>query len=117
MSERLIFVYNADSGRLHAWLDIGHKLLSPHTYQCDLCRVTHGVFREHRAWKAFRERSGIPLEFLHRDEFEARYPLDRFDYPVVLRENADGERVVVLSPTDLRGIDDVADLIRALPGS
>ena len=33
---KLIFVYNANSGKLSAALDIAHKIISPSTYQCRL---------------------------------------------------------------------------------
>ncbi len=42
----LIFVYNADSGKLNVLFDVGHKIVSPGTYKCDLCTLTHGTFTE-----------------------------------------------------------------------
>ncbi|NJM95354.1 MAG: GTPase, partial [Acaryochloridaceae cyanobacterium CSU_5_19] len=42
--DRLIFVYNANSGGINTALDIAHKLLSPSTYRCNLCRLTHDTF-------------------------------------------------------------------------
>ncbi len=39
----LLFVYNADSGLVAGLFDSAHKLLSPSTYQCQLCTLTHGV--------------------------------------------------------------------------
>ncbi|MCB1735629.1 MAG: GTPase [Gammaproteobacteria bacterium] len=111
----LIFVYNADSGRLNAWLDIGHKLLSPRTYNCDLCHLTHGVFRERAAWKAWREHSKRPLQFLHRDEFEARYGATGYQYPIVLSARADGGFDVVLSAFEIAEFQDLDALIRHLP--
>jgi hypothetical protein len=81
----LIFVYNADSGALSALLDVGHKIVSPGTYKCDLCALTHGTFSERKAWKRFRESTSLNLTFLHKDEFEERFE-DRFSYPVVLKQ-------------------------------
>ncbi len=84
----LIFVYNAESGHLNALFDIAHKALSPQTYSCDLCALTHGLFAESAQWRAFRERGDAEMLFLHRDEFERRYS-ERFHYPVVLRNDGD----------------------------
>ena len=81
---KLIFVYNANSGKLNTLFDIAHKLLSPGTYQCDLCSLTHGALSEKKAWKKFRERTGLVMEFLHKDEFEQRHEKS-FDYPVILK--------------------------------
>ena len=105
---KLIFVYNADSGVLSLIRDIGHKLMSPQTYDCFLCMLTHGTFREDPKWKSFRETSNIDMEFLHRDEFQRRY--DRKEaYPVILREASSLE--VVISRDQLRHLSSVDDLI------
>ena len=83
---KLIFVYNANSGKLNTLFDIAHKLLSPETYQCDLCSLTHGALSEKKAWQEFRKRSGLKMEFLHKDEFEKLHA-KTFDYPVVLKQS------------------------------
>lgn len=70
---RLIFVYNADSGLFNSLADIAHKVLSPNTYTCNLCAITHGYFRERRQWRNFLKTIENPLEFLHRDEFRKKY--------------------------------------------
>ncbi len=83
---KLIFVYNANSGKLNTLFDIAHKLLSPETYQCDLCSLTHGALSEKKAWKEFRKRTSLEMEFLHKDEFEQLHK-NSFDYPVVLKQS------------------------------
>ncbi len=67
-SQKLIFVYNADSGKLSALFDAGHKIVSPETYKCNLCTLTHGSFTERKAWKAFRESVNLNLKFLRKQE-------------------------------------------------
>ena len=52
-SSRLLFVYNADSGLFNTLTDIAHKMLSPKTYTCNLCAITHGLFSEKEEWKEF----------------------------------------------------------------
>lgn len=83
---KLIFVYNANSGKLNTLFDIAHKLLSPETYQCDLCSLTHGALTEKKVWKEFRKTTGLDMEFLHKDEFE-KLSGQSFDYPVILKQS------------------------------
>lgn len=83
---KLIFVYNANSGKLNTLFDIAHKLISPETYECALCTLTHGALSEKKAWKEFRERTRLDMEFLHKDEFEKLYE-QSFDYPVILKQS------------------------------
>lgn len=105
---KLIFVYNANSGMLSTIRDIGHKLMSPQTYDCFLCSLTHGTFREDPRWKSFRESSSTEMEFLHRDEFEKKYGM-KFPYPVIMRQNSQLE--VALSRDQLSHLSSVDDLI------
>ena len=50
----LLFVYNADTGLFNTVADAAHKILSPSTYSCNLCKVTYGdqfgnfYFSDHR---------------------------------------------------------------------
>ena len=43
---KLIFVYNAGSGKLNALFDMAHKIVSPTTYECSLCALTHDAFQD-----------------------------------------------------------------------
>ncbi len=81
---KLIFVYNADSGLLNTLMDIGHKIIKPETYTCNLCDLTFGKFIENGKWKEFRKNTAIEMEFLHRDEFEKIYKM-QLRCPAVLK--------------------------------
>lgn len=65
----LIFVYNADSGAMAALKDYVHKMVKPMTYECNLCAVTYGNLGLKNEWKRFIERIGMPVDFLHMDEY------------------------------------------------
>lgn len=107
---KYLFVYNADSGRLNALLDSIHKVVSPMTCDCQLCRLTYGVFKENPHWKSYRE-SLQPDEvvFLHRDEFEQEFQ-QKMQYPVLLKQKDDGFEKL-LSPDDFNSVSDTRDLI------
>ncbi len=83
---KLLFVYNADSGLFNTLTDIAHKLLSPQTYQCQLCAITHSAFTERTEWRNFIDGLGVACEFLHRDEFLRQYPLDKTPLPAIFQE-------------------------------
>jgi len=70
---KLVFVYNADSGLFSTVSDIAHKILSPKTYNCNLCMLTHDHFSVKQNWVSFLQTLNIETEFLHRDEFVQRY--------------------------------------------
>ncbi|NNK73898.1 MAG: GTPase [Flavobacteriaceae bacterium] len=92
---KLIFVYNAKSGMIHAILDSAHKLLSPSTYACRLCALTFDTFSEKKAWKAFQKSVDMEMLFYHIDEFELQYGQQHFDYPIVLQDDSSGLRPII----------------------
>lgn len=106
---KLIFVYNADSGLVNALIDIGHKAISPDTYDCNLCGLTFGLLTERKQWKEFRKESKTDMEFLHRDEFEQKYN-QKFDYPLVLKQDKN-HLSVVIPQTRLNKIKTLEELI------
>ncbi len=110
---KLVFVYNANSGRLNALFDIAHKTLSPSTYQCDLCSLTHGAFSEKASWKRFREESGIEMTFLHKDEFEKRETGDYPGYPLILKVD-NGSMSVFMNRDEIARLANVDALILAI---
>jgi hypothetical protein len=77
----LVFVYNADSGLLNALNDGILKILSPDSYDCRLCGLTFGVMSMKSPWRTFISGLGVPVEFLHRDEFQERYVLKDAEFP------------------------------------
>ena len=86
MSEtKLIFVYNADSGLFNTVTDIAHKILSPKTYDCQLCAITHGIFSVRENWVSFLEELDAGCEFLHKDEFAKTYPDITARYPAIFK--------------------------------
>ena len=107
-----LFVYNADSGALNAVLDSINKVLSPKTCDCQLCRLTYGVFKENTAWRDYRESlKPDEVDFLHRDEFEQQYT-QRFRYPVLLKTEDDNDTETLLTAEDFNSVADTLDLIK-----
>ncbi len=117
---KLIFVYNANSGKLNAYLDSLHKIVSPKTYPCSLCDITYGVFKIRPEWKAYRESGELEMEFHHIDEFNIAYPeyKNSFRFPVVLTEEEKHLKVFIDKNELDRLPDDKAliELIRSKSG-
>ncbi len=107
--ERLIFVYNADSGLFNTLTDIAHKIFSPATYACNLCAITHSNLGMRKSWKEFLETLAVPLDFLHRDELIAQYGRDDIALPAILSENA-GELEVAVSAAAINQVNDIEAL-------
>jgi hypothetical protein len=47
--DQLLFVYDTDGGPFNTMVDNAHEILSPNTYACQLCALTHGYLHERRS--------------------------------------------------------------------
>ena len=116
--QKLLFVYNANSGTRNAILDGMHKVFSPKTYDCKLCDITYGVFTENQTWKKFRKESKHELVFLHKDEFTKTYASKfgyKFDFPIVLTEGVGGLEVLITTD-ELNQVQSAEELIGLVTG-
>jgi len=110
----LLFVYNADSGLFNSMADAAHKMLSPETYACNLCKVTYGWFAERKQWRSFVESLDVECRFLHRDELYRQYPrLRTTALPAVFRVT-DGRPHILIDAQSLDACADLDSLMRLI---
>ena len=86
-AKKIVFVYNADSGVFNLLSDIAHKILSPQTYACNLCAITHSNFAMKKEWREYLDSLSNPLEFLHADEFKKKYKSEKIKLPAIFWED------------------------------
>ena len=111
----LVFVWNADAGMLNAVRDSLHKWISPETYSCKLCALTHDFSSARRDWKDFLRDFARPTYFYYRDTLQDSGILFDFPktYPMVL-EFHEGEWCAILTTEDFEGIFSLEELIYTL---
>jgi hypothetical protein len=84
--KKFVFVYNADTGGLHAIIDVLHKIVSPSTYPCHLCTITYDTFGMRRQWQEFISQLPVQPAFLYKNELTSQYPLITEELPAVFIE-------------------------------
>ena len=111
---KLIFVYNANAGVAAGIMDSVHKTLSPATYDCALCAVTHGIFTMDRQWRAYLKQLPVEAVFYHRPDFREAYP-DHAEWalPLVAVER-DGSLDILLDAGTLKQVGSADALARLL---
>lgn len=112
-TDTLIFVYNADSGLFNLVSDMAHKLLSPGTYNCQLCMLTHGHFGMRDQWHEYLQTLGVNHEFLHKDEFVKTYSQHGAQLPALFLKR-EGVPELLLSADEIDGCATLDDLIAKL---
>lgn len=110
---QLVFVYNADSGLFNTLTDIAHKIISPSTYSCNLCSLTHSYFAVKKDWTEFLSGIDAELEFLHKDELAEKYGLTKLSLPVILlnKNNQLEEWISTAEINECSQIEDLKTLI------
>ncbi len=110
----LVFVYNAKSDWINKATDFAHKLISPQTYACELCSLTHGVFTAHSEWVVFLKNLPIPSKFYYKNDSSlAKYNLDELSSPFVAIEQNE-ELEILLLQKDLAQLNTIEELIGRL---
>ncbi|VAW63853.1 hypothetical protein MNBD_GAMMA09-1126 [hydrothermal vent metagenome] len=111
----IVFVYNADSGLFNTLTDIAHKLISPASYQCNLCNLTHGYFNTRDVWLEFLRELDTDIEFLHRDEYIKQHGATDIGLPAIFIK--EGEQLKLWIDQEvinqMKSTDELMELIRA----
>ena len=112
---KLLLVYNARSGGLQATLDNLHKIVSPATYACDLCKLTHGNLTIRKSWKQFLNQSDLEISVYHKDEFQKQFGNEAlaFKLPVILQQK-DGKLTEFISQSEIQKLKDDSALIELI---
>ncbi len=115
MTNTLLFVYNANSNPWSKLFDAVHKVVSPETYACGLCKLTHGVLKEKELWTTFRKQSASRMVFLYKDQFLKLHGVknELFSFPIIL-QHSDGKYQPLITTKELRGFKKTEDLINFL---
>jgi hypothetical protein len=111
----ILFIYNAKAGIVAGMMDSVHKTVSPDTYECALCAVTHGFFTMQRGFRDWLKALPYAVTFHHRPDFRADYPQGKdIALPAVLMRQSDGTLTTLLSAAQLKPLKRTDDLVAAL---
>jgi hypothetical protein len=95
-------------------MDSVHKIVSPSTYNCQLCAVTYGLTSMRRDWRVFLDGLGMELVFHHRPDFRQAFP-QAADWPLPLVAVEEGGRLrELVSAADFAGIPDLPSLVQVV---
>ncbi|MDX1333467.1 MAG: hypothetical protein R3252_10590 [Robiginitalea sp.] len=112
----LVIVWNADTGWQNALMDSLHKVISPQTYSCKLCQLTHGLAGPRTEWSTFLKTIDRPVAAYHRDEFQGSFiaeQLPGLELPAVLI-HASEKWQILLSRDEIAQFEDLEALLGEL---
>ena len=108
----LIFIYNAKSGVVNELIDFAHKIVSPETYDCNLCAISYGAFSMKKKWSSYIETLPFKSTFTYKDKFSKnRYSNLKFP-SIFIRSNEKLDEII--SATEINEIKNLDQLIGLL---
>ena len=108
----LIFIYNANSGVVNELIDFAHKIVSPETYDCNLCVISYGAFSMKKKWSTYIETLPFKSTFTYKDKF-SKNGYNNLKFPsVFIQSNEKLEEII--SATEINEIKNLDQLIGLL---
>ena len=108
----LIFIYNAKSGVVNELIDFAHKIVSPETYDCNLCAISYGAFAMKKKWSTYIETLPFKSTFTYKDKFSKNGYSDIKFPSVFIRSNEKLDEII--SATEINEINNLDQLIGLL---
>ena len=108
----LIFIYNAKSGVVNELIDFAHKIVSPETYDCNLCAISYGAFSMKKKWSTYIETLPFKSTFTYKDKF-SKNGYNNIKFPsIFIRSNKKLDEII--SATEINKINNLDQLIGLL---
>ena len=108
----LIFIYNAKSGIVNEFLDIAHKIISPSTYNCNLCALSYGNFSMKKKWSDYISSLPVKSTFTYKDKV-SEYGYNNIELPSIIFRNGSRSKVIISSEeiNKLKKIDQLINIL------
>ena len=108
----LIFIYNAKSGLVNEFLDFAHKIVSPSTYNCNLCAISYGNFKMKKKWSDYISSLPVRSTFTYKDKV-SEYGYNNIELPSIIFRNGSKSKVIISSEeiNKLKKIDQLINIL------
>jgi hypothetical protein len=97
--ERVILVYDGDSGLRAMLLDVVKKAVGHE--ECALCEITYSAVGKRGAWKRCEQRLGVEVAEMHRDQLPSEWAVPRSDLPCIRAQAGDERPFVFVRREDI----------------
>ena len=108
----LIFIYNAKSGIVNEFLDFAHKIVSPSTYNCNLCALSYGNLTMKKKWSDYISSLPVRSTFTYKDKV-SEYGYNNIELPSIIFRNGSRSKVIISSEeiNKLKKIDQLINIL------
>jgi len=107
--DRLILVYDADSGFGALLLDVVKKVVGKE--DCALCEITYSPIGKRGAWRRCEARLGLIVDELHRDQLPPDWGISRAELPCILARRRTERPFVLVTREQIAGCHGVVEAL------
>ena len=107
--KELIFIYNAKSGFINELVDFAHKIISPETYESNLCAIIYGTFKMEKRWVDYIQSLPIKCVFTYRDKL-SEHKIKNVNLPAVFLSDGRELKEIIFS-REINNLSDLQQLI------
>jgi len=99
----LLFVFDEEGGLIDRLVFLVRKKLGTLRNECRLSQLTRTGMREQPEWRAFTQSLGVPVRYLHREEFRSHHQaMKDVELPAVFLCYEDGSLELTLRADQIR---------------
>jgi len=112
--KELIIIYNVKSGFVNEMIDFAHKIVSPKTYECNLCAISYNTFTKKKRWSDYINSLPIKSVFTYKDKVSSlNKELSNLEFPTIIFRNG-VELNEIISRKEINSINNINQLISLL---
>jgi len=112
--KELIIIYNVKSGFVNEMIDFAHKIVSPKTYECNLCAISYNTFTKKKRWSNYINSLPIKSVFTFKDKVSfLDKELSALEFPTIIFRNG-VELNEIISRNEINSINNINQLISLL---
>ena len=112
--KELIIIYNVKSGFVNEMIDFAHKIVSPKTYECNLCAISYNTFTKKKRWSDYINSLPIKSVFTYKNKVSSLdKELSNLEFPTILFRNG-VELNEIISRNEINSINNINQLISLL---
>ena len=92
-------------------------MISPDTYSCNLCKLTHRPHTIRKNWAEFIKKSGYNFIFLYKDQFLKEFQDFKnvnTNFPAIYLWNSSDRPYLILSGSEIKSVGSDRELIAKL---
>ena len=108
---KILFVFKASNAPISKAVDWFHKVISPGTYQCQLCQLTHHHFGSRALLKTWQKQIPYEVEFWYEDQWNEKHREEELPLIAILQTDQTAQIEIILTKEEIEKLTSLDELL------